>query len=202
MSLSPSTLASLIQANLAGVGAKGSNLSVFCTAVAAGIVLSIVGKAFATADVGLMPGIGVGAGVGITGLDPSAMQSTALATMHSHGSNAEKLMEAIMTAVVTHLSSAATLTSNHSPIFQGAGTIVVGSIAVVASEMGNNIDSQLQAAGAKGANRSELANAIAAGIAGNILSAGTGAVAITGTFTGPIPPGPIPGAGAGAGVIS
>jgi hypothetical protein len=202
MALSPGALASIIQGNLAGVGANGANLGKFCSAVAAGVVMSIVGKPFATTDTGLVIGIGTGIGTGITGLDSSAMKSTAIGMMHSTGANAEKLMTAIMTGVVTHLGAAATLTSADAPVFLGSGSVIVGSITVVASEMGSNIYSQLQSMGAKGANAQELSMAIAGGICTNILSAGTGTVTITGTFTGPTPPGPIPGAGAGTGVIS
>ena len=183
------------------VGANGSNLQVFCTAVAAGIVESIVGKTFTTTDVGLIVGIGVGVGLGITSLSPDSMVSTALSLMHSQGSNAPKMMASIMTAVVTHLASA-TLSTADSSVFQGNGTIVIGSISVLASEMGGNIDTQLKNVGANGSNTTELAIAIGTGICTNILSSGTGITTITGTFTGPTPPGPIPGVGVGVGTIS
>jgi hypothetical protein len=202
MALSASTLASLIQANLAAQGAVGSNLSKFCNAIGKGVVESIVGKAFTTADVGLIPGIGVGTGTGIQGLSSAIMKSTALSLMSSRGVNADKMMQAIMDAVVTHLSSAATLSSTHAPVFSGSGTVVPGSIAVVAAQMSSNIDSELSAQGAVGVNKTNLATAIGTGIANNILSSGTGTVAISGSFTGPTPPGPIPGAGSGAGTIS
>lgn len=202
MPLSPSALAGAIQSNLQAAGANGSNLQIFCNAIAAGIVMSIVGKPFATTDTGSVPGIGAGTGTGISGLSSSAMKSVALATMISQGSNASKMMQAIMDGVVSHLSSSAKLVSTHTPVFLGSGAVNVGSILVIAPEMSANIDSQLSAAGAKGVNKTNLSLAIATGICTNILSSGTGTVTITGTFTGSIPPGPVPGSGSGVGVIS
>lgn len=202
MALSAPALAALIQGNLAGQGAIGSNLTKFCNAIAKGVVESIVGKPFTTTDVGLVLGIGVGTGTGIQSLSASTMKATALSLMSSRGENADKMMQAIMDAVVSHLSSSASLSSTHAPVFLGSGTVVVGSIAVVAAQMSSNIDSELSAQGANGANKTNLSTAIGTGIANNILSAGTGTVAITGSFTGPIPPGPIPGAGVGAGTVS
>ncbi len=202
MPLSPSALAGAIQSNLQAVGAQGSNLQIFCNAIAAGIVMSIIGKPFQTTDTGLVPGIGAGVGTGISGLSSSAMKSVALSTMLSQGSNADKMMQAIMDGVVSHLSGSATLISNHTPVFLGSGMVNAGSILVVAPEMALNIDSQLSAVGANGANKSNLALAIATGVCSNILSSGTGTVTITGTFTGSTPPGPLPGSGSGAGVIS
>lgn len=198
MALSPTVLAGLINSNLTSYGANGSNLTPFCTAVGAGIVMSVVGKAFVTSDVGLVTGIGAGVGTGITGLDSGDMVSIAIAQMVTTGSNAQKLMQAIMNATVTHLGQAS-LVSIDPIVFVGSGSIVVGSIAVIQSEMASNIDSQLASVGAKGSNRTHLANAIAAGIAQEILAAGTGALVITGSPTIPIP---VPGAGPGSGTIS
>lgn len=201
MALSAATLGSLIDTNLQGEGANGSNRTVFANAVAAGIVMSIVGKAFATADVGLVPGIGVGSGTGVIGLSAPTMTTTAVNALPSTGVNAEPMMRAIMMATVTHLADA-TLTSSHTPVFLGSGTIVIGSIPVMISEMSSNIDVQLLSAGANGSNRTILSTAIATGIVNEIIAAGTGTVTIAGTFTGSVPPGPVPGAGAGTGVIT
>lgn len=202
MSLSASTLGSLIDANLLSEGANGYNRTVFSNALAAGIVMSISGKSFNTADVGLVPGIGVGAGIGVVGLVSSNMVNTAIAAMPTTSYNAIPMMRAIMNAVVTHLGNAAVLTSNHTPVYQGVGTIVIGSIPVSISEMTTNIDNQLTLAGANGYNRNILSQCISTGIVDEILSAGTGTVTITGTFTGSPIPGPLPGAGAGVGVIT
>lgn len=197
MSLSGAVLGGLISSNLAGVGAKGYNLAKFTSALGSGIVNSIKGKAFTTSDVGSVTGNGFGTGTGITGLSASQMASLAISDMFRTGPNAQKLMTAIMNATVSHLGSAK-LTSVDFPVYLGTGNIVVGSIAVSAGEMTSNIDSQLRAVGAKGANLNKLAHAIATGITTNILSSGTGVLTITGT---PIS-GPTPGTGSGTGVIS
>lgn len=198
MALSASVLSGLIKTNLQGFGANGSNLTKFCDGVAAGVVMSIVGQSFVTLDVGTVPGNGIGTGIGITALSPSTMESIALAAMSSQGSNAANLMNAIMTGVVTHLSSAASLSSIDVPVFLGTGTIVVGSITVVASAMSSNIKTQLQSQGAQGSNLTNLCDAIADGIVTNILSSGTGILVITGSPTGV----PVPGTGSGTGTIS
>jgi hypothetical protein len=178
-------------------GAKGNNLQKFCTAVATGIIEAITGQTFTTIDVGTITGAGTGTGIGIIGLSASSMEEIALASMSSTGKNAAPMMQAIMTAVVAYLGSAATLSTVDSPVFIGTGTIVVGSISVSASVMGSDIDSQLQSSGANGKNRTNLSDAIANGICSGILSSGTGAVVISGTG---IPTGP--GTGVGTGIIS
>jgi hypothetical protein len=199
VSLSASTLSSIMYSNFQAVGAKGSNLQKFCMAISSGVVMSIVGKSFVTVDAGTITGVGTGTGTGILGLSSSSMKSKALGDMSSQGVNADKMMQAIMDAVVSHLMSSATLTTANAPVFAGTGVVTVGTIAVVGSEMGSNIDSQLQGVGANGRNRTQLAMAIGDGVCTNILSSGTGNVVITGSLT--IPP-PLPGAGAGTGVIS
>jgi hypothetical protein len=197
MALSPSGLASLIQSNLEDQGAKGSNLQKFCLAIATGIIEAIVGKSFTTEDVGTISGAGEGTGTGITGLIESTMVDLALAQMTSQGKNAKPLMTAIMDAVISYLESNAILTTIDTPVFIGTGTIVVGSITVMASEMAQDIDTVLQNNGAKGKNRANLALAIATGVCGGIGASGTGTVIITGTGT---PTGP--GTGTGTGTIS
>lgn len=196
MSLSASALGSLIAANLTSAGALGSNKTAFANAVAAGIVMSVVGKTFSTIDTGTIPGAGIGSGTGLTGLISATMITTAVGMLPTTGANATPLMTAIMNAVVTHM-AAASLASTHTPVFLGSGTIVPGSIPVLAPAMASNIDSQLTSAGANGSNKTILANAIAAGVAIGFLTA-TGSVVITGAPTGI----PVPGAGTGTGVIS
>jgi hypothetical protein len=197
MPLDSGVLSSLIKTNLMNVGAKGKNLQKFCTAVATGIVISIVNKGFTTSDTGFVPSTGSGTGIGIMALSSSQMKTTALNLMASRGKNAERMMQAIMDAVVSHLSQAASLSSTDFPVYLGTGTIVVGSIKVVAGEMSGNIDTQLQAVSAKGKNRTKLATAIGTGVVNNILSSGTGTLNIIG-----VPPmTPIPGVGSGTGTI-
>lgn len=197
MSLSAGALGSLIDGNLAGFGATGANRTIFSNKVAAGIVMSIVGKTFATSDTGTIPGTGVGTGTGISGLSSSSMASLAVATLISTGTNAQNLMDAIMNATVSHLGSASLL-SSHTPVYLGSGNIVVGSIPVIIPEMASNIQSQLSGAGANGANLANLCLAIATGVCTGIISSGTGTVTIVGSPTGP----PSPGSGSGTGVIS
>jgi len=198
MALSASALSALIKSNMQAVGANGSNLQKFCDAVAAGIVMSVVGQSFTTSDNGLVPGVGTGTGTGIVGLTASPMADISLSSMSSRGSNASKLMNAIMMAVVGHLASAASLSSTDPDVFEGIGNINIGSITVVESAMANNILAQMQAAGAKGKNLQNLCDAIAIGVTTGILTLGTGILTITGS---PISfPGP--GTGTGTGTIS
>jgi hypothetical protein len=197
MALSASVLGSLIDSNLASAGAHGINRTKFCDAVAKGIVESIVGQSFVTADVGVVTGAGTGIGTGVTSLDSSAMTTTALATMSRQGINAFKLMNAIMTAVVSHLSSAASLSSIDAPVFTGTGTIVIGSWSITESLMESNIIAELDAVGAHGVNAPNLSKAIATGIVTNILADGTGTLVITGSGGTPSP-----GTGSGTGTIT
>lgn len=196
MSLSASALGSLIDANLASAGAIGANRLVFANAVAAGIVMSIVGKSFATIDVGTIPGAGIGSGTGLTGLISGTMTTTAVGLLPTTGVNAMPMMNAIMNAVVSHM-SAASLASTHTPVFAGSGTIVPGSIPVLAPELASNIEAQLTSAGANGSNKAILSAAIAGGVAIGFITA-TGTVTISGSPAGI----PVPGGGSGTGVIS
>lgn len=198
MALSATVLANLIQTNLQNVGANGSNLSVFCNAVAAGIVLSIVGQTFNTLDVGFVTNPGTGNGIGITGLSDTAMSSMAINAMPSHGDNAMALMNSIMEATVSHLSSAAVLSSTDTLVYSGTGNIILGTFSITLAVMKDNIMNQLLSVGANGSNLSVLCNAIATGIVNEILSTGTGMVTITG-----VPPAfTVPGTNIGVGSIS
>jgi hypothetical protein len=196
--LSPTVLSALIKANMISYGANGSNLQKFCDAVASGILAHTIGASFTTNDSGLISNTGTGTGTGITGLSSSTMVSLALADMFRQGVNAPHLMQAIMDATVSHLSSSATLMSTDTEVYSGTGMIVIGSISVTVSQMSSDIDSALLAQGANGSNRTRLAHAIATGIATNILSSGTGTLTITGT---PAPPF-TPGTDTGTGTIS
>lgn len=179
-------------------GASGSNLQKFCDGVAQGILTPIIGTSFMTNDSGLISNNGTGTGMGITGLSASTMTSLALADMFHTGSNASKLMQAIMDGTVTHLSTAATLMSTDTQVYSGTGMIIIGSIVVTISGMSSSIDSSLSSQGANGANRTHLAHAIATGIVTNILSSGTGTLTITGTPALPM----IPGSDTGVGTIT
>lgn len=196
MSLSDSALSSLIEKNLSKYGNGGVNRKKFCDAVAKGIVMTIVGKPFITQDVGTVAGPGVGNGTGIQTLQYADMTQIALSMMPSKGENAQKFYDAINMAVVDHLKTAS-LKSTHTPVAIGVGTIMHIS-SILAPEMMNNIDQQLQANGAKGVNRKIFCLCVATGICTDILQNSTGQVIIIGSPIGI----PAPGAGVGAGVIS
>jgi hypothetical protein len=197
MALSGSQLGGFIDSTLVHMGSKGNNRTVFCNAVGAGVVMSIVGQSFTTIDAGLTPGSGIGTGTGITGLNIHNMIEVAISEMPSTGHNARKLFYAIMKGVIEELANA-TLTTTDTPVYLGKGDIVVGSILVIETVMALNIFSQLQTIGANGSNLMPLAKAIAAGIAREIISDGGGSVTIVGTPTGI----PVIGVGTGSGTIS
>lgn len=197
MSLDAGVLGGLIDSNLSSAGAHGINRTKFSNAVAKGIVESIVSQTFTTFDVGSVTGAGTGTGVGVTSLTASTMTSVALSTMTRQGINAFKLMNAIMTAVVSHLSSAASLSSIDTPVFVGTGTIVIGSWSITESLMETNIKNELSAVGGNGVNAPNLSKAIATGIVTNILAAGSGTLTIVGSGSTPSP-----GTGSGSGIIS
>lgn len=198
MSLSPDTLASMIENNLPK-DEKGlaKNRKKFCKGLAMGIVMTIVGKPFITQDVGTVAGAGVGNGTGIQTLQYDDMTQIALSMMPTKGENAQKLYNAINKAVVDHLKSSASLKSTHAPVAIGVGTIMHIS-SILAPEMAKNIDDMLKAQGANGENRMVFALCAATGICTDILKNSTGQVIIVGSPVGI----PAPGAGVGAGVIS
>lgn len=199
MALSVSAWSSSLQAKLAAKGFTGTKTADFALAVATGSVAQIVGKPFATMDVGLTPGSGIGNGTGITGLSVSAISSlifsTASGLFGSSGPKLQDLCDAVAEACVEQL-GLATLTSTHTPVYLGSGTIVVGSIPIIANQMANAI--QAGAPSFIGPQWPNLAQAIAVGQATGILTSGSGSVTIVGAPTGI----PVPGAGAGVGVIS
>jgi len=197
-----SAWSSTLYGTLSGMGMNGQQLHKFTDAIGNGSQMSIVGKAFTTTDVGLIIGVGVGAGVGIMGISAGDVTNAIYGNCQAigfTGSRLHDLCTAIGSSLVSNL-ALATLVSAHGPVFQGAGTVVVGSIAVDPDEWGSNIHSS--APDFLGNRWSDFANAIGKGSASQVIASGTGAVVITGTFTGPAPPGPIPGAGVGAGTIS
>jgi hypothetical protein len=200
MALDAQVLGGLIDQNLQAMGAIGSNRIIFSNAIALGVVQHISGKPFVTVDVGVIPALGNGNGIGtgIMSLDPATMTQIAISVMISTGYNAFKLMSAIMNAVVQHLSTSATLTTVNVPVFLGTGTVTVGSIGVDIPNLKEALVTALRAIGANGYNLENLCLAIATGIVTNILSNGTGTVTITGLPNGT----PIPGGGVGQGVIT
>jgi hypothetical protein len=199
MALDASQLADMIDQQLVAQGANGDNKKKFCKAIATGIVKSVKGKTFVTLDVGTIPGIGQGTGIGIMGLMPDQMAKVAMAAGPTMlGANALKLMTAIMNATQQHFAMSASLSSTDTPVFLGSGVMVLGSIQVTPDEMSSNIKQALDDAGAKGKNREPLAKAVAAGVSFGLLTMGTGSLVIVGAPTGI----PVGGGGPGQGTVS
>lgn len=197
--ISGSNWSTILQGFLAGKGFNGSRMSDVTDAVGNGGQTHVVGKSFTTVDSGSTPGVGVGTGTGITGLSGAAISTLiiALAT-GSFGQAGAKLpdfADAVGDACVSEL-GAALLTSAHTPVFAGSGTVDVGSIPVVPAGWGSDINS----AGSSlvGSEWSNFADAMGQGQANHVLAAGSGSVSISGSATGPV----VPGAGTGTGTIS
>lgn len=187
----------------AGKGFLGPRLFDHCQVIGNGSILSVIGKPFVTADIGLIPGIGVGVGIGVIGFIEPAMVGTMIGTMASFGFIGPRLIDTcqVITQSLIAEMALATLTSAHTPVFLGAGTVVPASILVIEPEWTGNIIAQGVPKGFIGPQYFNYARAIATGLTSGFLTA-TGVVSITGSFTGPAPPGPLPGAGAGTGVIT
>lgn len=179
MALSATVLGNLIDTNLNIYGAVGINRTIFSNAIATGIVNHIVGAVFITTDIGTGTN-GTGLGNGVTSLSAVNMRNIAIATMISTGINAQPTMDAIMQAVVNHLSSASILTSTHPQVGFGSGIINVGTIGVTIGGMEAAINAALNVVGANGVNRQNLSLSIATGVVTDILASGTGTVVISG----------------------
>lgn len=194
-----------LMGRLSGIGFNGSKLSILTDVVGNGSALHVIGKPFSTVDVGSIPGIGVGVGVGVSGLSASAISSdifsNCVSTFGQSGAKLKDFCDAMAASCVAQM-ALATLTSNHTPVFLGSGTVTVGSIGVVPAGWGSSIAGLGSAAGFVGSQWTNWANAIGKGHANGVKNTGTGTVTIAGSFTGSIPPGPLPGAGSGSGVIS
>ncbi len=205
MALSGAAWSSALFASLQGKGFTGSRLMDFTDAVGIGSVNHVVGKTFTTTDTGLVPGIGTGTGVGVTGLSSAAISSAvfslAVGFFGQAGARLQDICDSIGDICVAQM-ALATLTSNHTPVFSGSGVVDVGSISVVPSGWAGSVNSEGAGNGFIGSQWPNFATAIGQGQASQVIATGTGNVTISGTFTGSTPPGPVPGSGSGAGVIS
>lgn len=202
MAIVGSAWSSTLYGTLSGMGMNGQRLHRFTDAVGNGSQMSVVGKPFTTTDIGLVESPGVGAGVGVVGISAGDVTNAIYGNCQAIGFTGARLHDlctAIGSALVSNIAQA-TLISTHGKVFQGAGTVVVGSIGVNSDEWGSNIHAS--APDFIGNRWSDFANAIGQGSASQVIASGTGVVAITGSYTGPYPPGPIPGTGVGAGTIS
>lgn len=204
MAIVGSKIANTLYGFLSAKGMVGPKLMSFCQTFGNGSQMSIVGKAFTTTDAGSIPGAGVGVGTGITGLVASAIQGSIV----SHGTSKNfkgpkfpDFAEAIGKTIETEMAQA-TLSSTHTPVFVGAGTVDKGSYTVTDSEWAGNIQTLGSAAGFLGPKWPDFCEVVGKGIVLGGFKNATGAVTISGTFAGPVPPGPVPGAGVGTGVVS
>lgn len=193
--------ASSYSATLSAKGFSGSELMQFTDATAKGTESHLVGKPFSTIDTGLIPGIGVGTGVGLMGILSTSISALAfVVATQSFGQSGENLMDLTdgFGDMVVSMMSGVTLSSNHSIVFQGTGLITPGSIPVVGTSWGDEIR---DASSFSGESWGDLAGALGEGGAIGVMSA-TGQVTISGAFTGPVPPGPVAGLGVGMGSLS
>jgi len=198
MSINGALWSSTLLASLTAAGMTGSKLSDFCDAVGNGSATHVVGKDFTTSDIGQTPGDGVGTGTGIIGISASAISaaiySYAVASFGQAGDKLQDFCDAIGQACVSMMANA-TLDSTHNPVYLGTGTIDIGSISVVGTDWGSDIE---LAGALSGSKWPDFAQAIGKGQADEILANGTGDISITGSPTGP----PVPGSGTGTGLIS
>jgi len=183
-------------------GMVGARLIDLANACGTGLQMSVVGKTFATTDVGTIPGVGTGIGVGLT-IPAAIVANTAFAAAVANGLLGAKTLD-ICTAFGNALAAEAakiSLASSHNPVFLGTGTLIPGSIPILDIEIANNITMLGLSYGFVGASWPMLPQALAKGAAAGFAAA-IGSVTISGAFTGPVPPGPIPGVGVGSGIIS
>ena len=178
----------------------------FTLALGNGIALALSGKLqFKTKDAGVIPGSGVGTGLGITGLDDSKMSSTMFAAgqkawspLQNNGPGVEwKIFcDKVSLAVATHLKTNAILQSTHSPVFAGAGKVTAYS-GVTGDDIKASIVAQSPAPWQK-ARMPELAEAVGKGVAEELTGhAPADSVVIAGSPAGT----PSGGSGSGSGIV-
>lgn len=189
-----------LYARFVSIGFKGSYLHKFTGVIGNGSAAEVVGKTFTTTDVGTVPGAGTGAGVGIVGISAATISNTIYSLAVSYfgqaGARLKDTCDQIADSCVAQM-ALATLSSTHTPVYLGTGTIVVGSITVDPGGWSSLITSQGVSNGFKGSQWPNLAEAVGTGQAMGVLSSGTGIVTITGSG-GP----PVGGSGNGFGVMS
>lgn len=200
MAMSGSNFSSTMQALfLSLVGTIGSSTPDLTDAVGqGGIDDSLIGGTFATVDVGTVPGAGVGIGTGLTNVTDSGVSSLIFtelaAAFGGGGSNLPDLCDAAGGAFAAEV-ALATLSSTHSPVFSGTGTIVGGVIPV--APQGPAIEVAGIANGMLGSHWGDTANAIGDAFTTALLSA-SGEVTISGSSSGETSGG----GGTGTGTVS
>lgn len=185
-----------------GYGWTGSNLKNMSDALSNGTINNMLGAPFQTTDTGTVIGPGVGTGVGLLGVIASvvslAIFNAAVAKFGSAGDDLLDLTDAVAQAFVAEI-ALATLSSTHTPVFLGSGTIVPGSIVVIAAAIVAAIQLEGIGYGFLGDNWPDFAEVVGEELA-NSLAIATGNLVITGAAV--IPPPPAPGVGVGAGNMS
>ena len=200
MALVGPAMAAELLGTLTGAGLIGPSLPFFCSALGLGLVSATVGQTFTTTDTGSGPSAGIGVGVGLTLAPTSAMKAAMLVEGLSKGfvptPEAEAVYDAIATAYTNQL-ALATLTSTHTPVFLGSGTVVPGSIPITKASASGIVGPLGQGLGMLGDSWLDFSDVVCAGIEVGILAA-AGTVVITGAP----PPTPAPATGSGSGIIS
>lgn len=200
MPLSGAAWSSTLQASLASKGFTGNRLQDFTDAIGFGTVDYLIGKQFTTNDSGLVPGSGVGVGVGLTGFVVGNLSSLIFSKSVSYfGSQGNRLQDICDSLEETFISELANtqLDSTHSPVFSGIGNIIIGSLTVDGASLSISIDNEGSGNGFIGNQWPNFAKAIGEAQAEILLSEATGIVNISGSG-GP----PSGGSGTGIGVIS
>lgn len=170
---------------LTALGYTGKDLDKFSMAYGNGSADYVTGKSFMTDDVGEVSGSGTGMGVGITGLSSGTITTNIYGLSVGYFGQAGKDLFDICNAMgetCVEQMALAMLSSTDSPVYEGTGTIVVGSIAVVGGPWGDMIQSD--APDFIGDQWPNFANAIGQGQAEEIVAAGTGTLTITGSGSG------------------
>jgi hypothetical protein len=204
MPLITSAWSGLLLTQFSGIEFSGPKLPDFCNAIASGSTQHLIGRKFDTIDAGLTIGAGPspGTGIGVIGIVSSIVSAKIYDTAKSaFGQAGPKLMDTcdVIASVLVTQMSLATLTSTHTPVFLGSGTVTPGSINVDGGAWGSAI--QNAAPDFQGSMWPAFANAIGVGCAEGFKTA-TGQVVIAGSWSGLPVPSPVPGAGSGSGNIS
>ena len=176
-------------------GYTGASLLTFATAIGTGSVNSITGKSFTTADTGTVTGTGSGTGTGLIVSDITSSLFSKFVSKGYVGSQLLNMCSAISTAFVSQCITI-TLTSSHTSVFSGSGSVIASSIPVTKAQWMSNMI--LLAPTFLGPDWIIICDVIG-DVCSNELKSSTGLVTITGSVT--IPP-PIPGSGSGSGSLS
>lgn len=173
MALSGSVLSNLIKSELQPEF-NGTQLDNFCNALGNGIITSVTGfLTFTTSDLGLPLGSGTGIGSGILGLSNSTISADIFSKGQTFwsayqndgpGKKWEDICNAVGISVKSHFSSAAILTSVHTPVLNGTGTVITYSGVTISAMKTAIVNAAPSSWSAPGARFPELAEAVATGV--------------------------------------